>query len=248
MRKIIEICNPHLWGLWHTKKGICFASVIPAEMQDFSLTLKHYDMKMPRLKTGFDAMSDPAFQITASHIYACMLLNLDFPTPTPELSLVDEALQAYGTALTAAKTKDTGAIATKDKARGVLTSLLVQLANYVMTTANGDSEKLERSGFDLAKEGETSVIVKPLTISLTDGVTAGEMIVKVSRQKGVISYLPQYTPDPLTEESVWIQAVSSTSKNTLKNLESGKKYWVRVGLAGPYNQLVYSDAVFRVVQ
>jgi hypothetical protein len=205
-------------------------------------------MKMPRLKTGFDPLSDPAFQINASHIYACMLGNPDFPTPTPELSSVEEALQVYVSALTAAKTKDTGAIATKDQARSILTGLLIQLANYVMTTANGDTAMLDRSGFESAKAGETTLIVKPDSITLLDGVTAGEMIVKVRRQKGATSYLPQYTPDPLTPDSVWIQSVSSTSKNTLKGLESGKKYWVRVGLAGPYDQLVFSDAVCRIAQ
>jgi hypothetical protein len=204
-------------------------------------------MKMPRLKTGFP-MSDPEFQTNASHIYACMLGNTDFPTPIPDLPSVDEALQAYSSALIAARTKEISAVALKDQTRFNLTAVLIQLANYVMTTANGNKVKLSGSGFELAKEGETSPIIKPEWITLTDGVTAGELIVKVPRQKGVISYLPQYTLDPLTETSVWTQEVSSTSKNLLKNLESGKKYLVRVAVAGPYKQLVYSDTVSRFVQ
>ena len=205
-------------------------------------------MKKPRLNTGFDALSDPNFQTSAESIYASMFENKNFLTPTPALTVVDEAIQAYSTAFIAAQKKDKDAVAVKNQQRDNLTDLLIQLANSVMTTANGDKTMLISSGFQLAKEGETTPIVKPASISLTDGLNAGELTVKVPRVKGSTSYAAQYTPDPLTAESVWTSVMTSSSKCTLTNLDSGKKFWARMAVIGPYNQLVYSDAVCRVVQ
>ncbi|MGH2566064.1 MAG: hypothetical protein ACRDE5_16215, partial [Ginsengibacter sp.] len=80
------------------------------------------------------------------------------------------------------------------------------------------------------------------------GINAGELVVKVPAVKGASGYVPQFTADPLTVDSTWTQEVTTTSKYTFKNLTSAKKYWCRVAAVGPYNQLVYSDAISRVVQ
>jgi hypothetical protein len=66
--------------------------------------------------------------------------------------------------------------------------------------------------------------------------------------KGAKGYTPQFTSDPLTASSEWTQVMTTTSKYTFTNLNSAKKYWVRVAAVGPYNQVVYSDAISRVVQ
>ena len=205
-------------------------------------------MKMPRLKTGFDSMSDAAFEIKASHIDVSMDGNENFPTPTPQLPVVKGALLAYHEARIAAKDKSKNAIAAKKEARNILTALLIQLANYAMTTANGDRKKLISSGFDLAKKGETSPIVKPASISVTEGDNEGELIVKVPRAKGASGYVTLYTPDPITPDSVWQQFVSSTSKNKIQNLVSTTRYWCKIGVVGPHGQLVFSDVIARVVQ
>lgn len=205
-------------------------------------------MKMYRLKTGFDPLADPDFQTKADSIYARMLGNINFQAPTPELPVIDTAIKAYSAALVAAQQKDKDAVATKIQARNNLTALLIQLANSVMTTANGDRTMLVSSGFDLAKQGETTPIVKPSSITLWDGPNAGELVVKVPRVKGSTGYGPQYTPDPLTADSKWTAFMTSSSKYTFTNLEPAKKYWCRVAVVGPYNQLVYSDAISRVAQ
>jgi hypothetical protein len=205
-------------------------------------------MKIPRLKTGFGNTSDAAFEIKASHVDVSMDGNENFLSPTPQLSVVTEALQAYHVARIAAKDKSKNAIAAKKEARNILTALLIQLANYVMTTANGDQKKLISSGFDLARKGETSPIVKPASISVTEGENAGELMVKVPRAKGASGYVTLYTPDPISPDSVWKQLVSSTSKNKIQNLESATRYWVKIGVVGPHGQLVFSDPISRVAQ
>lgn len=153
-------------------------------------------MKMPRLNTGFDGLSDPNFQTTSESIYASMFENKNFLTPTPALTVIDQAIQAYSAAFIAAQQKDKNAVAIKNQQRDNLRGLLIQLANSVMTIANGDKAMLISSGFQLAKEGETTPIVKPESISLTDGLNPGELVVKVPRVKGSTSYGAQYTFDP----------------------------------------------------
>ena len=205
-------------------------------------------MKMNRLKTGFDPLSDSDFETKAQSIYASMLNNGNFPTPTPDVPALMVNIEAYSQALTAAQNKDKNAIAIKNQVRDLLTAALIQLANSVMTTANGDKTMLISSSFDLAKAGETTPLEKPASVTLTDGINAGQLAIKVPAVKGANSYGPQYTADPLTTDSQWTQFMTTTSKYTFTNLTSAKKYWCRMAVIGPYNQVVYSDAVCRVVQ
>lgn len=205
-------------------------------------------MKKNRLKTGFDPLSDSDFQTKSESIYASMLSNPNFPTPTPDLPTIQGAISDYSDALTLAQNRNKNAVAVKNQMRDALTAALIQLANSVMTTANGDKTMLISSGFDLAKEGETTPIVKPDSIMLTDGLNAGELVVKIPAVAGAKGYGPQYTTDPLTADSQWTQFMTTTCKYTFKNLVTSKRYWCRVAAIGPYNQVVYSDAVCRVVQ
>lgn len=205
-------------------------------------------MKISRIKTGFDSLTDSDFETKAGSIYAFMLGNTNFPTPTPDLPSVKGDIQAYQDALTAAQTKSKNDVAAKNDARKKLTASLVQLANSVTTTANGNRTMLISSGFDLAKDGEFTPIIKPEIITLSDGLNPGELMVKVSAVKGAKGYGPQYTTDPLTASSEWRQFMTTTSKFTFTNLEAAKKYWCRMAVIGAYGQIVYSDAVCRVVQ
>jgi hypothetical protein len=209
---------------------------------------KSFLMKMNRLKTGFESFSDSNFETKGTNIYDSMLSNSYFPSPIPDLSVVQEALQVYSAAVPAAQGRDRDAVAVKNQARETLTVLLIQLANYVMTVANGNKTMLISSGFDLAGEGEPTPIVKPAGITLADGPNAGELVVKVTAVKGARSYLAGCTPDPLTDNSEWTEFVTTTSKYTFKNLPNAVKYWCRVAAVGSHDQVVYSDAVCRVVQ
>jgi hypothetical protein len=205
-------------------------------------------MKRAKIKTPFDPMSDPEFETKAGSIHDSMQKSVYFPAPTPELPLIQAELQSYSASLIAAKTKDKTAVATKTDARTKLTLSLIQLAHSVSTVANGNRTMLVTSGFDLAKPGESNPLKKPEIITLTDGVNAGEIIIKVPAVKGAKAYSPQYTADPLTADSKWTQFMCSTSKYTFRNLPSAQRIWFRMGVMGAYGQVVYSDAICRVVQ
>ena len=203
---------------------------------------------MSRIVTPFRSMTDSLFETKATSINASMDGNPNFPNPVPALLDIQELIGAYGTALTAALTRDRNAAAAKNDARKALTDALIQLASSVTTTANGDRTMLISSGFDLGKVGEKTPLAKPGAITLTDGINAGELVLKVPAVKGAKGYAPQYTEDPLTAASEWTQFMTTTCKYTFKNLISSKKYWCRIAAIGAYNQVTLSDAICRVVQ
>jgi hypothetical protein len=205
-------------------------------------------MRRSRITTGFDNQSDAEFETKTGSIYLSMLDNANFPTPVPPLVDVDALIKSYSQALVAAKDRSKNSVALKIEARARLTAAMVQLASSVSTAANGDKTILISSGFDLARRGEFKPLEKPKNISLKDGINPGELIVKISAVKGAKSYNAQYTADPLTAASVWMQETTTKCKHTFKNLDSTKKYWCRVAAVGSYGQLVYSDAINRVVQ
>jgi hypothetical protein len=194
-------------------------------------------MKISRIVPPSDGMSDADYETKAGSIYAGMFGNPNYPAPVPDLATLLVANNDYSNALILAQNRDRNAVANKNVARETLGSLLLQLSNSVMTTANGDKAMLISSNFDLAKEGSNTPIDKPASIELMDGKNAGELVVKVPAVKGAKGYTPQFTSDPLTASSEWTQVMTTTSK-----------YWVRVAAVGPYNQVVYSDAISRVVQ
>jgi hypothetical protein len=205
-------------------------------------------MKTNRLTTGFISLTDANFETKAESIFNSMNGNPNFPSPVPAMGTVEDAVQAYSTALTAAQSRDKNDVAVKNQKRGELTVLLIQLASSVMAVANGDKTMLISSGFDLAKEGETTPLQKPENIQVVEGINPGELIVSVRAVKGARSYVHQYTQDPVTAESQWVQSYTTTSKYTFKNLDASKKYWCRVAAVGAFDQLVISDSISRIVQ
>jgi hypothetical protein len=207
-------------------------------------------MKKPKIVMGeIEGLSDPAFENASQSIYASMFENPYYPTPLPALTVIEEAVNAYSSALVAAvQTRGKNEIAIKNQARETLTGLLGQLANSAMATANGDRMKLVSTSFPLNSEGETSFLAKPENMQVADGINPGELVTKVKAVKGAKGYAHQYTPAPITPNNEWKQVLSTSCKCTLTNLVSKQTYWCRVAAIGPYNQLVYSDAISRTVQ
>jgi hypothetical protein len=59
----------------------------------------------------------------------------------------------------------------------------------------------------------------------------------------------QYAEETTTGEVNWQSQTCTTSRFTLlKQLQSGKKYQVRIAIVGINEQLLYSDPVWKIVQ
>lgn len=197
-------------------------------------------MKSAKLNINFSGLSDANLEQKAASIMQNMTTNPYFPSPIPTLADLQAALTAYSTALVTAADLGRVYVAEKNKARKVLELLLTQLGMYAMYIANGDIAILTSSGYTLSKTPEPQYITNPGVVTLTNGITSGELVCSVKPVKGGRSYLHQLTEEPLTPESVWDSTASSRSSYTFQNLQAGKKYWIRVAVVGSGEQIAYS--------
>jgi hypothetical protein len=155
----------------------------------------------------------------------------------------------------AALTRNKYAIKTKNRKRLELIDNLYLLSNYVLYMARLDVENAASSGFSILKENNrpfassaTVDLTKPVKVTLADGPNAGELVVSFEKVPGAKGYLYQYTPEPVTPQSVWATQAGTVRRATFKNLQSKERYCVRIAALGINDQMVFSDVVMRVVQ
>ena len=195
----------------------------------------------------FERLTDSKLLTKAMDILASLTDNAFFPTPTPTLAVVADAITAFQEALTGAATRDRAKVILKNRARVDLIAVLKSLGNYVTFTANGDSAMIGSTAFDTRKVPQPEIVTKP-TVKVELGVNSGELTNMAAVAGGGRSFVHQYTADPLTEASVWESFTSTSRKFTFTGLEKAKIFWCRVGIVGAKGQLIFSDPVSKVVQ
>ncbi|MFL5745526.1 MAG: hypothetical protein ACJ751_12725 [Niastella sp.] len=70
---------------------------------------------------------------------------------------------------------------------------------------------------------------------------------QISRVKGARSYLYQWTPNPVTSESIWQSIPGTRCKKTIKSLPLGVNYAFRMVAIGSRNQLLYTNILSRYI-
>lgn len=202
---------------------------------------------MKRVTTSFVTLSDGNLESKTHSIISNMTGNANFPTPVPALNEVEAAADNFSSALVKAQTGNRADVADKNAKRETLLAVLRQLCSYVNLTANGDAAMLLTSGFDVSKDPQPSIISKPEIIRLENGVASGTLLLSVKAVKGAYSYLHEYTTDATMAPGSWVSNLSTSAKTTLSNLQPGTVYYCRVAAVGSNNQLLYSDALSRMV-
>jgi hypothetical protein len=206
-------------------------------------------MSLLKLLNSFGKQSDDNLLGRAGQINLSMVGNASFPTPTPTLAALQAAISDFSLAISKAKTGSELDKAIKNDKKAVLIDLLHSLGNYVLFTANGDRTIAVSSGFSIAKQPEPMpLLTKPENLQVSEGTNSGELNIKFKRVLGARSYMILYAEETTTGTIVWQSQTCTTSKFTLKQLQSGKKYQVRVAVVGTNQQLLYSDPVWKFVQ
>lgn len=203
-----------------------------------------------RIIYDFDRLSDEILLARGGEIHLNMTTNVDiFPSPLPTMAALATSIGDFTLALNKAEKGSEVDKSIKNDRREDLTLLLESLGTYVLFTVDGDRTKAQMSGFRLAKDpSPMPPITKPENLKVTEGGNAGELNIKFKRVLGARSYMIQYAEETATGELVWQSQTCTTSKFTLKQLESGKKYTIRVVAVGINEQFMYSDPVSRIVQ
>jgi hypothetical protein len=125
--------------------------------------------------------------------------------------------------------------------------LLVLLAEYVSGKANGDPVIMASSGFELNKARGTKSLksIEKFNVAIDK---PGEAVTEVKRVAGTKAYIHQYTTDPITVDSVWVNKITTSPSYTFTGLDSREKYWFQVIAVGVNDQQTASLPVWKVIQ
>ena len=203
---------------------------------------------MPLLKitNGFDRLPDAALMERSSFIYSNMEGNPSFPSPWPTMPDLLLLIQAFRQAVATAATGDRILIAEKRQKRFELVDALHVLGYYVLFASRGNAQIVLASGYELAKDASTSVLLKPAMPKVENTDQDGQLLVRVKKVKGAIAYIHQYTTDPELKKESWTSVTTSAVKCKLTGLQPGSKYYIKVGAIGTRQQVMYSDVVSRI--
>lgn len=203
---------------------------------------------MQRISTSFGHYSDANFEQKAEYIIEQMTDNAFYPNPSPELGDVQASLTTYSNALVEAGGLDRTLVALKNEARQVLEIMIGKLGMYVMNVALGNVAMLTSSGFTLLKSGEPQYIDNPGQVTISNGITSGELVAVVPAVKGAKSYMHQIATELPTDATEWVSTTTSRSKFTYTNLQAGRQYWIRVAVIGSRGQVAYSPVSTQFAQ
>ncbi|OQP59744.1 hypothetical protein A3860_36305 [Niastella vici] len=173
--------------------------------------------------------------------------NENFPDPGMMIIDLWETGKHFQKTMTEAGLGDREKIAIKNNVRALLIKKLKQVGAFVETEANGNEYLLLTSGFSLIRPQDEITLKPPKDFKILPGSSPGEIIMKVRAVKGARSYLYQWTPAPVTPESVWQSIIDTRSKKVISGLPLGVNYSFRMAVIGARNQIVYTQVLSRYV-
>ena len=200
------------------------------------------------ISTSYKRERDSDLYTVTRRIVERMKNNANFPNPPAALATLEKLLPEYDGSLTNAKGRDKEMVAIKKAKKAAIVVLLTEVASYVTLTCNGDETLLLNSGFDItgqSKEKQPLPAIQKLIVELGP---PGEVTIRVKRVRGARAYLHQYTSEPPTSETVWVNEGTTSPSFNFRGLKSFTKYWFRIVALGPNGQKEYSPVDFRVIQ
>jgi hypothetical protein len=161
----------------------------------------------------------PALITQAQNIVEAMTNNPSFPTPTPPLAAVTDAIHQLQAAETATLSRTKGAATTRNEKRTALVKLMQQLKGYIQTTADASVETaasmIQSAGLAVKKPA-----VRPARVfAAKPGAVSGSvnLVTRVAAHRA--SYEWQYSTDA---GKTWLGAPSTLqSKTTIPGLTAG---------------------------
>jgi hypothetical protein len=180
------------------------------------------------------------------HILKQLRGNAAYPNPPAALAELEKLLPELEEALERAKTRDKQWVAIKNNKKAIALALLQELAEYVLVISKGDRALILSSGFEAADtNGPEKTSIELLEVILN---APGEATLQVKNQKGVVSYIHQYTTEAPGPNTMWHSVGSTKGDHTFTGLETDKRYWFRVVVVGRKGQQAFSPVVSRSIQ
>src|SRR5689334_20365026 len=200
-----------------------------------------------KLALNFKETKDSDLYGLADCVVQKMTDNEHFPDPGMLIIELKETKEQFKDAMTDAALKDRLKITYKNNVKVNLIKKLKEVEAFVLTESNGAELPMITSGFSLYKPVDEITLKKPALFRITPGKNPGEMIMQVRRVKGARSYLYQWTPFPITSESVWESAVDTRCKKVISKLPLGVNYCFQMAAVGAHKQILYTDPLYRYI-
>ncbi|SFU71024.1 hypothetical protein SAMN05216480_11537 [Pustulibacterium marinum] len=200
-------------------------------------------MKNYKVLISYFYLKDAEVSPFANHILSNLTGNTNFTLAEGMLTNLATAdatyLDLYNTLSPNGTRTNTTA---KNNARAEVLDLLRQLASMVNLQAYGDKDKLQSSGFPLAKTPEPS---KPLNapefVSVQVGKAKGSILVQVTNLKQADFYVFAYTDDSTITDPAKMQQVSSKQTSVeITGLTSGVTYYVSAAYRNASDKVYYA--------
>jgi len=175
----------------------------------------------------------------ARRIFSAMEGNALFPSPDPPLVLLarlTQELEAQNDALSLVKNE------------ALLGDTLSRLATYVQRVSGGSESAITAAGMEVDSPNALhGAMPKPVNFSGVQSATPGEITLRCDPVPGAKTYVFQSTPDPLTNDSVWlIGSVSTGHIGTISSTGAGQRHWFRVSAVGQSGQGPWSDPISEI--
>jgi hypothetical protein len=200
-----------------------------------------------KLALNFKETRDSDLYGLACAVVQKMTENEHFPDPGMLIIELEELKNQFRGAMTDAALKDREKIAYKNNVKVSLIQKLKQVGEFVLVESKGAELPMITSGFSLYKPVDEITLKKPAQFRITPGKNPGEMIMQVRRVKGARSYLYQWTPFPITSESVWESVVDTRCKKVISKLPLGVQYCFRMAAVGAHKQIIYTEPLYRYI-
>jgi hypothetical protein len=200
-----------------------------------------------KINLNFKDINDPDLNMLAFRVAERMTNNEYFPDPGFLVIELNELCPQFNKAVAHVGSRDMEKIAHKNNLRTLLIKKLKEVGDFVIKEAKGAELPLISSGFPLIKPVDEIILGSPEDFKIMPGPKPGEIIMKVGRVKGARSYLYQWTPAPLTNESVWESIADTRCKKVISKLPLGVNYFFRMAAIGSRNQIIYTKPLSRYV-
>lgn len=191
-----------------------------------------------KLIISFEHLSESDFLVKAETIVTAMTGNSHYAEPwppqAPTLAELTLALDTYKKDYHASISRDTAKIAQRINSRQNLTELLKRLVSYLEFIAQGDTQMLTTTGYDLRKDAVHSsgneILSAPSDFRVSHGIKKGTLNIHIASLPDAGSYEVQITQGDPNVETNWQHATSSLTsfQILLEDLIPTQIYWLRI--------------------
>ncbi len=196
------------------------------------------------IKAGVSRLSPSDLAVKSNYVVGKMTGNLAFATPSPTLANVNAAIATLDAALEEAKSRASAAIAAKNTAASELRSLMTDLARYVNSASEGDSDIALSSGFDAVLPAVSIPMVAPADLSARMSPMAGSIDLNWPGVRGARMYkVYMNTGDPSVEGAWQLVDLVTRTRYTKAALVANVLVHFRVSAVGALGEGPASEIV-----